>query len=128
MTVTSTAANRIPPSRKAPARYQPGARRFAVIDVPPSLRHLGKVLHERVELRRLQRVAEVRRHDPVREALRDLGGGVDDALLDERLVLAGQVVVEVGPRPAAGAGVRELVAAAAAGVREDRLAVRRLAA
>src|SRR5215218_7110198 len=128
MIVTSAAANTTPPTRKAPARYQPGARSWAVIDVPPSLRHLGKVLHQRVELSRLERVAEVRRHDPVREALRHVGRRVDDRLLDERLVLALEALVQVGARAARRAGVAELVAAAAAGVREDRLAVGRCAA
>src|SRR5215210_3931852 len=126
MAVTSAAANSTLPTTKAAARYQPGARRLAVIDIPPSLRHLGKVLHERVELSRLESVAEVRRHDAIREPLRHVGRRVDDRLLDERLVLAGEALVEVWPDAAARTGVGQRVAAtAAADLGEHRLAVGR---
>src|SRR6188474_2080349 len=96
MTVTSTAENTTPSTRKAPARYQPGARRWAIIDLPPSVRHLGQVLHQAVQLGGCQGLTVARRHDPVLEALGDLRRRVDEALLDERLVLAGEALVEVG--------------------------------
>src|SRR5215207_6789034 len=124
MPVTRAAENSTPRAMNIPARYQPGARSCAVIDVPSSSCHLVKVLHERVELLGLQRLLEVRGHD-VAEALRDLGARVDDALLDERGVLVGERLVQVRPGSAGRAGVGERVAAPAAVVREERLAVGR---
>ena len=73
-----------------------------------------------------QRLLEVRRHDPVLIAVGDLRARVDDRLLDERLVLALEHLVEVRADRAVRARVGERVAGAAVGLggREDRLAVR----
>src|SRR5690242_14415060 len=126
MTVTSTAANRTPITRKRPERYQPGARSLAAISLPfSSLGHTRKVLHERVELAGLQRLPEVRRHHVGRVALGDLRVRLDDRRADEGLGLALQRLVEVRAHRAGRARVRQRVAGRAAGGIEHGLALRR---
>src|SRR5918996_147705 len=130
--------NAMPRTMNSPARYQPGARSFVDISwTTSSLRRVREELHERVDLARTQRTAVVGGHDPLAEARRDLGVGLDDRLLDERRVLALEALVEVRAGRAARARLRERVAGAARrrarrvlAVREDRLRVgpRRLAA
>src|ERR671932_2280034 len=126
----------MPSTMKSPARYQPGARSLADISWTTSLlRRLRKELHERVDLGSTQRTAVVGGHDPLAEARGDLGVGLLDRLLDERLVLALQDLVEVGAGRPGRPGLRERVTGAARGraravlaVGEQRLRVGRAAA
>src|SRR5436190_2462716 len=90
--------------------------------------------HEVGDVRRRKRLLEVRRHDPVGIARRDVLARVDDRGLDERVqVLAGLLrvtaqIVERGADRAARSGGGQRVAAAAAGAAgEDGLAVVRIA-
>src|SRR3954471_22440036 len=76
--------------------------------------HLLQVFHQRVELVRGDRRLEVLGRDPTPEPLRDLGVGVDDRGLDERLVLALEGLVEVRADGLRRARVREGVGGAAA--------------
>src|ERR671934_235475 len=92
----------MPRPRNRPARYQPAARNFAVISGGTSLlRHLGQVLDEGVDLRRGERIAEVRGHDPGGVAGGDVRVGRHDRLLDEGRAPALEHLAEVR---AGGAG------------------------
>src|SRR6188472_3258949 len=96
MPVTRQNASTTASARNANARTNPGALRLAVTGDPPSrdaalpslARHLGKVVHQGIDLRGLQALPEVLGHDVVLVAGGDLGARVEDRLLDERLVLA----------------------------------------
>src|SRR5919202_3285347 len=104
----------MPSTMKSPARYQPGARSLADISWTTSLlRRLREEFHDCVDLGRTQRTAVVGGHDPLAEARGDLRVGLDDRLLDERRALALEGLVEVGPRGAVRARLRERVAGAA---------------
>src|SRR3954471_17395091 len=113
------------------ARYQPATRSFAVMCWDTSsLRRVRQELHEGGELFGLERTRVVRGHDPHRVALRDLGVGPRDRLLDERRVLALEDLVEVRAGRAGRVRLFQRVAGAAGGraravaVGEQRLAVR----
>src|SRR4051794_37901034 len=106
--------NAIPRTMKSAARYHPGARSRADISrTTSSLRRLRQELHQGVDLGPAQGTPVVGRHDPLGVALRDLRVGLHDGLLDERRVLALEELVEVRPRRAARARLRQLVAGAA---------------
>ena len=113
--MTSAAENSTPSEHEGagpvPAgRAQMGRHRRASISPVTSARYFTSASSSAG----CQRVAVARRHDAVLEALGDLGRRVDDALLDERVVLAGERLVEVGPGAAGRARVGQRVAAAAA--------------
>src|SRR6266496_3716022 len=93
-----------PRTMKARARHQPGARSARGIGGKTSLvRHVRQVLDEGVDLRRRQRIAEVRGHDVGLIPRRDDLVGIEDRLLDEGRVLALEELVEVGAGLAGGA-------------------------
>src|SRR3954454_16893296 len=109
--MASAQENAIPRTIESPAREQPRARSLADISWTTSLlRRLREELHERVALGSAQGTRVVGGHDPLAEALRDLGGGLLDRLLDERRVLAVEDLVEVGDGRAARARLRQRVA------------------
>src|SRR5690348_265577 len=104
----------MPRTMNRPTRYQPGARSFDDISrTTSSLRRIREELHEGIDLARGQRTSVVGGHDPLRVALRDLGVGLEDRLLDERGLLALEDLVEVRAGRPAGARRRERVARAA---------------